>query len=87
MCTRIAAAASLLLLSLAAPLCAQTPLSVVSARPAGETSDLGESREVTVVFSEPMVRLGRVPDPVTAPFFHIEPAVHGNDRHRLAECA
>ena len=40
---------------------AQSNLSIVSGRPAGETADLGESREITVVFSEPMVALGRVP--------------------------
>ena len=49
-------------------------------RPAGETSDLGESREVTVVFSEPMVALGRIPNPVTAPFFKIQPAIAGTFR-------
>ena len=70
MLTRIALVASCLLSSLAVNRSeAQTRLSVVSLRPAGETSDLGESREVTVVFSEPMVALGRIPNPVTAPFF------------------
>src|SRR3954462_3471030 len=80
MCTRSAAAPSLPVLSRPAPLCAQPPLSVVSGRPAGETSDLGESREVTVVFSEPMVALGRIPNPVTAPFFKIQPALPGTFR-------
>ena len=59
---------------------AQTNLSVVSARPAGETADRGESREITVVFSEPMVALGRIPNPVTAPFFKIQPALAGTFR-------
>ena len=59
---------------------AQTRLTVVSGRPAGETSDLGESREVTVVFSEPMVALVRIPNPVTAPFFKIQPALPGTFR-------
>ena len=81
MLTRIALVASCLLSFLAANRSeAQTRLSVVSLRPAGETSDLGESREVTVVFSEPMVALGRIPNPVTAPFFKIQPAVAGTFR-------
>jgi alpha-2-macroglobulin len=79
--TRIALVASLLLSLVATNRSeAQSSLSVVSARPAGETSDLGESREVTVVFSEPMVALGRIPDPVIAPFFTIQPAIAGTFR-------
>ena len=77
---RIAFAASLLCLVVCAQAQAQNALTVVSARPSGETSDLGESREITVVFSEPMVRLGRIPDPVTAPFFRIQPAIKGTLR-------
>jgi uncharacterized protein YfaS (alpha-2-macroglobulin family) len=79
--TRIAVAVCFLLLFLAPGRSeAQTNLSVVSSRPTGETSDLGESREVTVVFSEPMVTLGRIPNPVTAPFFKIQPALAGTFR-------
>ena len=80
MLTRIAVAASLLLTLAAVNRSEAQTLSVVSARPAGETADLGESREVTVVFSEPMVALGRIPDPVTAPFFKIQPALTGTFR-------
>ena len=81
MLTRIALVASCLLSFVAVNRSeAQTRLSVVSARPAGETSDLGESREITVVFSEPMVALGRIPNPVTAPFFKIQPAIAGTFR-------
>src|SRR5688500_18174601 len=81
MLTRFAVVASLLLLSVAAVRSeAQTNLTVVSARPAGETAGLGESREVTVVFSEPMVALGRIPNPVAAPFFKIQPAIAGTFR-------
>ncbi len=81
MLTRIALVASCLLSFVAVSRSeAQTRLSVVSVRPAGETSDLGESREITVVFSEPMVALGRIPNPVTAPFFKIQPAVAGTFR-------
>src|SRR3954471_2746360 len=81
MLTRIAVAFSLLFsLGAAGWSEAQTRVTVVSGRPAGETSDLGESREVTVVFSEPMVALGRIPNPVTAPFFKIQPALPGTFR-------
>ncbi len=81
MLTRIAVALSLLLSFVAVDGSeAQTQLTVVSGRPAGETADLGESREVTVVFSEPMVALGRIPNPVTAPFFKIQPALAGTFR-------
>ena len=80
MFTRIAVAASLFLLSPVVRAEAQPTLTVVNARPAGETADLGESREVTVVFSEPMVSLGRIPDPVTALFFKIQPAIAGTFR-------
>ena len=77
---RIAFTTSLLCILLCSPAGAQNALTVVSARPSGETSDLGESREVTVVFSEPMVKLGRIPDPVTAPFFRIQPGIRGTLR-------
>lgn len=55
-------------------------LRVISAGPVGETATLAEANEVRVVFSEPMVVLGKIPDPVTAPFFKIEPAVKGKLR-------
>ena len=55
-------------------------LRVVSAGPVGQTRTLAEANEVRVVFSEPMVSLGRIPQPVTAPFFTIAPAVQGTFR-------
>ncbi|HEV3484753.1 MAG TPA: Ig-like domain-containing protein, partial [Vicinamibacterales bacterium] len=55
-------------------------LRIVSAGPVGEVATLAEANEVRVVFSEPMVTLGRIPTPVTAPFFRIEPAVKGTFR-------
>jgi uncharacterized protein YfaS (alpha-2-macroglobulin family) len=55
-------------------------LRVVSAGPVGETATLAEANEIRAVFSEPMVVLGRIPQPVTAPFFRIEPAVKGTFR-------
>ena len=56
------------------------PLTVVSAGPTGEVASLAEANEVRLVFSEPMVTLGRIPSPVRAPFFSISPAVAGTFR-------
>jgi uncharacterized protein YfaS (alpha-2-macroglobulin family) len=55
-------------------------LRIVSAGPVGETATLAEANEIRVVFSEPMVVLGRIPSPVTAPFFTLDPAVKGTFR-------
>src|SRR5512133_1499539 len=55
-------------------------LTVVSAGPTGEVDELKSANEVRVVFSEPMVDLGRIPTPVTVPFFKISPAVPGTFR-------
>ena len=52
-------------------------LTVVSTGPADEVANLAEANEVRVVFSEPMVTLGRIPDPVRPPFFRITPSVRG----------
>jgi uncharacterized protein YfaS (alpha-2-macroglobulin family) len=55
-------------------------LTVVSAAPNGELANLAQVDEIRVVFSEPMVTLGRIPARVTAPFFSISPAVPGTFR-------
>ena len=55
-------------------------LQVVTAGPAGETAKLEECREIRVQFSEPMVELGRIPDPVRAPFFSVTPPLKGTFR-------
>ena len=56
------------------------PLEVSSAGPNGEVEQIEEANEIRVVFSEPMVVLGRIPDPVRAPFFRISPSVEGSFR-------
>ncbi len=56
------------------------PLSVLQAGPQGEIASTAEANEVRVVFSEPMVVLGRIPQPVTAPFFEVKPALPGSFR-------
>src|SRR5215216_3477853 len=61
---------------------AQAPptLSVQRAGPDGELAELEQANEIRIVFSEPMVTLGRIPQPVTAPFVRIEPALKGTFR-------
>ena len=59
-------------------LAAQTAkLEVASASPTGDLARREQAREIRVVFSEPMVELGRIPPKVEAPFFSIEPKVEG----------
>ncbi len=66
-----------------APLAAQTAagagknLTVVSAGPTGEVASLAEVNEIRIVFSEPMVALGRIPAVVQAPYVRITPAIPG----------
>ncbi len=55
-------------------------LRVVNAGPVGEIASPAEANEIRAVFSEPMVVLGKIPQPVVAPFFRIEPAVKGSFR-------
>ncbi|MFZ2491178.1 MAG: MG2 domain-containing protein, partial [Thermoanaerobaculia bacterium] len=55
-------------------------LRIVSAGPNGEIATRAEASEIRVVFSEPMVALGKIPATVAAPFFRIEPAVKGTFR-------
>ena len=59
---------------------AQSTLSVTSAGPTGELSDVKQANEIRIRFSEPMVPLGRIPDVVTAPFVSIRPAITGTFR-------
>lgn len=62
------------------PAAAAGTLRVVSAGPVGEVASPAEANEIRAVFSEPMVALGKIPQPVVAPFFKIEPAVKGSFR-------
>ena len=55
-------------------------LRVVTAGPVNEIDTLSQVNEIRVVFSEPMVVLGRIPQPVRVPFFGIRPAVKGTFR-------
>src|SRR4030095_16742793 len=69
----------------AAPVAAQqSPLTIVNTGPSGSLDSLAQANEICVVFSEPMVTLGRIPNPVTAPFVRIEPAIPGSFRWSAA---
>jgi uncharacterized protein YfaS (alpha-2-macroglobulin family) len=61
---------------------AQAPpaLTVLRAGPTGELSELDQANEIRIVFSEPMVALGRIPPRVEAPFVRIQPAINGTFR-------
>ena len=61
---------------------AQQPaaLTIVQSGPTNEIASLREANDIRIVFSEPMVVLGRIPDPVTAPFVTIRPALAGTFR-------
>jgi len=72
-----------LLLLTVSPAAAQTPASplrVLSAAPNGDIATLAEANEIRVVFSEPMVAVGRIPARVVAPFFRVTPAIPGTFR-------
>src|SRR6187401_444305 len=65
----------------AAPVAAQQPpLTIVNTGPTGSLDSLAQANEIRIVFSEPMVTLGRIPNPVTAPFVRITPAITGTFR-------
>ena len=62
-------------------LSAQTgALTVVSTGPQGETTTHEQTNEIRIVFSEPMVTLGKIPETVAAPFVRISPAITGTFR-------
>jgi alpha-2-macroglobulin len=57
-----------------------TSLTVLRAAPTGELSSLDQANEIRIVFSEPMVSLGRVPSSLEVPVVRIEPAIAGTFR-------
>ena len=57
---------------------AQSPaLTIVNTGPQGEIARLEEANEIRIVFSEPMVALGRIPANPSVPFVRIAPAIAG----------
>ncbi len=55
-------------------------LSVVSFGPHGEVQNIAEANEIRIVFSEPMVALGAIPERVQPPYVRITPALPGTFR-------
>jgi len=55
-------------------------VSVVKAGPVGELATIAEANEIRVVFSAPMVAVGKIPKDLTIPWFHITPDVKGTFR-------
>jgi hypothetical protein len=54
-----------------------SPLRVLNAGPQGEIRQLTDANEIRVVFSEPMVPLGRIPSNPTPDWIRITPAIPG----------
>ena len=55
-------------------------LEVVSYGPTGPLTSPQHANEIRIMFSEPMVTLGKIPEAVRAPFIRITPAVEGTFR-------
>src|SRR5688572_24253583 len=62
------------------PAAAQDAPGVVAAGPEGRLDSIEQANEIRIVFSEPMVSLGRIPDRVEAPFVRIAPPLPGRFR-------
>ena len=54
-----------------------TPLTVLEAGPRGPLAQLSDANEIRLIFSEPMVALGRVPSNPEIPWVTITPAITG----------
>jgi alpha-2-macroglobulin len=65
---------------LSLPAAAQDAPGVVSLGPEGRLDAIEQAKEIRIVFSEPMVSLGRIPERVEAPFVRIAPALPGRFR-------
>ena len=55
-------------------------LRIVSAGPTGEINQLQDANEIRVIFSEPMVALGRIPSNPTPSWIRISPSIAGTYR-------
>jgi uncharacterized protein YfaS (alpha-2-macroglobulin family) len=75
---RLTLLASLLAIPLSLVVAAQNaPLTVLEAAPAGRLGQLSEANEIRIIFSEPMVALGRVPSNPAIPWVTISPRLPG----------
>jgi len=59
---------------------ASSPLTIVKAGPIGEVANMAEANEIRVVFSEPMIVIGKIPKDLNPPWFHVSPALGGGFR-------
>src|SRR5436190_23833334 len=73
-------AVAFLLVVAHAALAQEKRITVVKAGPVGEVATLAEANEIRVVFSAPMVAVGKIPKNLTIPWFHITPDVKGTFR-------
>ena len=55
-------------------------LTIIKAGPVGEVATLAEANEIRVVFSEPMIVVGKIPKVLNVPWFHVAPAIEGTFR-------
>ena len=55
-------------------------LTIVKAGPVGEVANLAEANEIRVVFSEPMIVVGKIPKVLDLPWFHVAPEIKGTFR-------
>src|SRR5438132_5666840 len=55
-------------------------LTIIKAGPVGEVANLAEANEIRVVFSEPMIVVGKIPKVLDVPWFHIVPEIKGTFR-------
>ena len=62
------------------PSAAFAQLRVVSAGPEGEVQAIEQANEIRIVFSEPMIVIGKVPQNAKPPYVTIQPAIEGNWR-------
>ena len=75
---RVSGVVAVLISLASALLLAQSaPFAVLSAGPTGEIRQLQEANEIRIVFSEPMVALGRIPSNPTPAWVRISPAIKG----------
>ena len=72
-------AALALLFACAATQAPQT-VTIVKAGPIGEIANMAEANEIRIVFSEPMVVVGKIPKDLNPPWFHVSPAINGTFR-------
>lgn len=77
---RLLSAGALLLASATVLFSQSAELTVVDAGPAGALQQLDQAREIRVVFSEPMVALGRIPSNPTPSWIRISPELRGTFR-------